>query len=201
MMLLAADLVVCLWGMDFCLCSGGCSWVGMHNTAHWAMLWGWVQSAVARASWLLRISLCVGWRRLPRCGVPSGLLSPLELVFPPLERVLPPLEGALFVVLLGLRKPWCNWPWPLLPHFLPLLFWWIACWLFAMLQQFCCLWVCFLGAQLLFAKLLQPCGIPVRWLGLWCIGVWRIQCQWSVLPVFLWSTSGNTGDVLLTCRG
>ncbi len=98
-------------------------------------------------------------------------------------------------------QPCCNWLWLLLHHFLPFIFWWIACWLFIMLQQLCYLFACFLGAVLLVTAPLQPHGILMRWVGLWCIGVWRILCHWSVPLVFLWCTPRNTGDVPLTCRG
>ncbi len=90
------------------------------------MLQGPAQFVVVLAGWEQLVDciyFCVGGRELPGCGAPLCLRSPLELLFPPLGLVLPPLEGALLVVPLGLREPCYNWPWPLLPRFMPVLFW------------------------------------------------------------------------------
>ncbi len=125
MMLLDAEVWLVSWGMDYCLHPVRCSWVGMHKTACWTVSWGPAQLAMVRTGWyqsVFHIDLCVGWQCQLGCGVPPGLWSPLELVFPPLEWVLPPLEGALFVVPLGLGEPCCIWPWPLLPRFFAIVF-------------------------------------------------------------------------------
>jgi hypothetical protein len=127
MILLAFNLVVCLMGgLGSHLHPGRCSWVGAFKTVNWIVSRGPVQFNVLLASWLHCVGpvyLCVGWWLLPVCNVPLCLRSPLELVFPPSELVLPPLECVLLVMPLGSRKLCCNWLWPLLPRFLPLLFW------------------------------------------------------------------------------